>query len=78
MRLLELFKGTGSIGKAFEGWEIVTLDIDPKSSADITADILTWDYSVYSPEYFDVVWGSPPCTEYSKAKTRGVRKFTLS
>ena len=62
LRLLDLFKGTGSIGKAFEGWEIVTLDIDPKSYTDITADILTWDYSVYSPGYFDVVWGSPPCT----------------
>ena len=78
MRLLELFKGTGSIGKAFEGWEIITLDIDPKSSADITADILTWDYTIYSPGYFDVVWGSPPCTEYSKAKTIGIRNLHLA
>jgi len=68
MRLLELFKGTGSIGKAFENWEIITLDIDPKSDADITADILTWDYSVYSPGYFDVVWEAPLAQSIQRRK----------
>ena len=77
MKLLELFKGTGSIGKVFEeaGWEVVSLDVDPKSAATITADILNWDYKQYEPGSFDVIWGSPPCTEYSRAKTRGVRRL---
>lgn len=69
LRLLELFSGTGSVGKAFQGWEKVSLDIDPKSNATITCDLLEWDYTAFSPGYFDAVWASPPCTEYSIART---------
>jgi len=77
MRLLELFSGTGSVGTVFKeyGWEVVSLDRD--MPADISCDIMDWDYrnSPYPLKHFDVIWASPPCTEYSKAKTRGVRKL---
>ena len=72
MRLLELFAGTGSIGRAFKekGWEVVSLDIDPGSGADITADILEWDYRSFAQGYFDAVWASPCCTHFSRARTK--------
>jgi site-specific DNA-cytosine methylase len=82
MRLLELFCGTGSIGKAFkkQGWEVISLDLNPKAEATITTDILAWDYTVFKKGHFDFVWTSPPCTEYSVARTtaKTPRNFELA
>ena len=70
-KLLELFSGSGSIGKAFraKGWDVVSLDIDPKTEADIHEDILTWDYKSFPVGEFDAIWASPCCTQYSCART---------
>ena len=74
MKLLELFSGTGSVGNVAKtlGWEVVSLDL---KNADINEDILEWDYKKYEPNYFDMVWSSPPCTEYSMAKTTAPRNI---
>ena len=73
MRVLELFSGTRSVGKLCDaiGWESVSVDMI--LPADHQCDILLFDYKQYPKDHFDVVWASPPCTEYSKAKSRGVR-----
>ena len=72
--MLELFSGTGSVGEVFKeaGWEVVSLDRD--AAADIQTDIRLWDYKpAYPPKHFHFIWASPPCTEYSIAKTIGNR-----
>ena len=74
MKLLELFSGTTSVGNVAKtlGFDVVSLDL---KDADFNIDILDWDYTVFPVGFFDVVWASPPCTEYSRAKTTGVRKI---
>ena len=71
--LLELFSGTGSVGKVATemGYTVISLDRDMRASIQI--DIMDWDYTDFQPHMFDVIWASPPCTEYSRAKTVGVR-----
>ena len=57
MRLLELFSGTKSVGKVAEalGYEVTSLDL---KNADINTDILNWDYKIYDPKHFHVIWAS--------------------
>jgi hypothetical protein len=73
MKLLELFAGTGSIGRAFaeQGWEVTSLDIDPKSEATLITDFTLWKYWEIPKGHFDAIWASPVCTMYSCARTTG-------
>ena len=79
MRTLELFAGTQSFTKGVLRAEptstCVTVDILPRFRPTIQADLRTWE-PPFAPRSFDVVWCSPPCQEYSRAKTVGVRDLS--
>ena len=66
MNVLELFSGTGSVGKVCKrlDWNVVSVDMI--LPADHQVDIMKFDYKQYPKDYFDIVWASPPCTNYSK------------
>ncbi|EOS51125.1 DNA cytosine methyltransferase [Adlercreutzia caecimuris] len=72
MKVLELFAGTRSIGRAFErhGHEVLSVDWDEQfPDIDIQDDVM----NVYARDiverigHVDVVWASPDCTTYSIA-----------
>ncbi|AYR04617.1 putative cytosine DNA methyltransferase [Chrysochromulina parva virophage Moe] len=69
VRVLELFKGTGSITNYLKetnpDYEVISLDILKKYNPTITSDILTWDYKIYPQYHFDIIWASPECKIFS-------------
>ncbi|KAK3243514.1 hypothetical protein CYMTET_46840 [Cymbomonas tetramitiformis] len=79
LRLLVLFSGTGSVERSFMSCypksTVVTVDQDPRWQPTYAEKVQDWDFKRYAPGYFDVIWASPPCTEYSQAKTTGVRQL---
>jgi hypothetical protein len=70
---LDLFSGSGSVGEVAKelGYNVISLDKDMEASIEI--DIMDWDYTVFPKGFFDVTHASPPCTEYSRAKTTAPR-----
>ena len=76
-RALDLFSGTGAVGDRLREWgfEVVTLDSNPRCKATFCCNILDWDYKQFPPGYFQVIAAGVPCQEYSVAKTRGTRKM---
>lgn len=72
MKVLELFAGTRSIGKAFEakGHKVVSVEWDKNfENIDECCDIgtLSSEYLTEKYGHFDVIWMSPDCTSFSIA-----------
>jgi len=65
MKVLELFSGSGSVGKVCKllGYECVSVDIEFDATHKV--DILEFDYKQYKCNEFDIIWSSPICTYYS-------------
>jgi len=70
MNVLELFSGTGSVGKCCKelGWDVVSVDMEKKFNPTHLCNIMDFDYKQYPKNHFAIVWGSPPCTNYSQLK----------
>jgi site-specific DNA-cytosine methylase len=75
MKVLELFAGSRSIGKAAEelDFEVFSSDINSFDKIDYVIDILDFDVNKV-PFVPDVIWASPPCTSYSIAGVSHHRK----
>lgn len=67
-------------------FKVHSVDIHPKYNPTTTTDILKWDYKQDLADFLasvgpnDVVWvhASPPCTEFSLAKTTAPRDLPLA
>ena len=53
------------------GYEVISLDL---KDADINCNILDWDYTVYEPGYFDVIWAISPCNTFSFLRQSNIGK----
>ena len=68
IRCLELFSGTKSVGKVCDQLDWDTVSVDLIMEADHKCDIMDFNYQQYPKDHFDLIWASPPCTNYSALK----------
>ena len=68
MKVLELFAGSRSIGKASEilGYQVFSSDLINFQKIDYVTSILDFDINKV-PFQPDIIWASPPCTAFSVA-----------
>jgi hypothetical protein len=68
MKVLELFAGSRSIGKASNilGYQVFSTDIEKFKNIDYIINILDFDINKV-PFQPDIIWASPPCTGFSVA-----------
>jgi hypothetical protein len=66
-RSLDLFCGTKSFSKIADeiGYETYTLDILERFNPTYCCDLMEWDYKSLPIGYFDIIWASPNCKDYS-------------
>ena len=80
MKCLDLFCGTKSFTKVAQqkGFECITLDILEKFNPTICCDLMDWDYKENPPGFFDIIWASPNCKDYSILNFLGKKEKNLT
>ena len=79
-KCLEIFSGTGSVGKVLtkHGWIVRSLDIENKFKPFYNVDIFKWDYKkelqTFTPDF---IWASFPCYDFTYMKNNGIFKRDL-
>ncbi len=68
LNVLELFSGTKSVGKVCDQLGYNSVSVDLLLPADHQIDIMDFDYKQYPKDTFDIIWASPPCTNYTPLK----------
>lgn len=70
---IDLCSGLGGFSRAFKdaGWEVVTVDINPKFNPTVIADLTSIDWRQFKKDYIGnrhfVLLASPPCERFSVA-----------
>lgn len=69
IRVLELFAGSRSIGRAATelGCQVLSTDITAYEGIDIVGDLLALPTKAWVEFRPDIIWASPPCTGFSVA-----------
>jgi len=73
--MLDLFSGLCGASSAFRdaGWTVYTADINPDFQPYFCVDLANWSFPKDLGSV-DLVWASPPCTEFSRYIQRGIYK----
>lgn len=83
MRMLDLFSGLGGASQPFvdAGWDVTRIEISPLCAHvphTHILDILTDDILPFIlMEPYDLIWASPPCTEFSLARQPQIKEPSL-
>lgn len=66
--VIDLFSGTGSASEPMvrAGWRVLRVDLEPLTKDGVAADCRTWQFVERERERVDLLWCSPPCTEFAR------------